>query len=40
MSDCPYGEEGCFEDDPTTLCDGCREDMLRDYEQARADTYD
>jgi len=39
-NECPYGEPDCSEDDPRTYCDGCREDMIRDHEQARADTFD
>ncbi len=40
MTDCPYGDKECFEDDPVTLCDGCRDDRARDHAQGMMDTFD
>lgn len=37
---CPYGDEECFEDDTTTLCDGCREDKAWNHAQGFMDTFD
>ena len=40
MTDCPYDNKDCNEEDPATLCDGCKEDRARDHAQSRYDTYD
>ena len=37
---CPYGNGECKEDDPVTLCDGCKDDKARDYAQDFRDTFD
>lgn len=39
-TDCPYSAEDCFEDDPLTLCDGCRDDRARNHAQDFRDTFD
>ena len=40
MTECPYDNEDCNEEDPVTLCDGCKQDRARDHAQHRMDTYD
>ena len=40
LIDCPYGNEECLEEDPATLCDGCKDDKARDHAQGFRDTFD
>lgn len=40
MVDYPYENEECKEDDPVTLCDGCKDNKAREHAQGFRDTFD